>query len=449
MSCQGRRRGGRESSRGRSRTRTDRLAPGARRAARFLDRPGAADWKVTYRTGAGRRRAEEFDKVLSTASLHSFKEGIQVVRGGEALPAAALPAASYSPLSVVAVGFKNEAIGRKLQGTHILVPQGNANMRSNCVLFSSDAFKGRAPGGSTLFTLYFGGTRPPFRAQWPRAELLSAALQDLQFLLQVEGPPTFARHVFWKRAVPIYTPDYGDEVLRRLAELEAMRGLHFAGNHVSGLDVGSAVTDAYTLAGRLARRWTRERAAQARAATLAAPEGSQPLAAPAAAQADPLEAVRAEVAKAKAREWGMEGEEVIERLKKQRAPATLEEVSRKQESADDAGGERGAGRDPGRGRQEPREPPEPKRKLPALLAAFAPRQEEPAAAPALSEEEQRKARREQALKAQKLVEEDVALQLLAEKEWSKLERAKTRAEVRAEVERARKRLGALAMRNID
>ena len=43
----------------------------------------------------------------------------------------------------------------------------------------------------------------------------------------------------------------------------------------------------------------------------------------------------------------------------------------------------------------------------------------------------------------------MALQLLAEKEWSKLERAKTRAEVRAEVERARKRLGALAMRNID
>ena len=90
-----------------------------------------------------------------------------MVRGGQALPAAALPAASYSPLSVVAVGFKNEAIGRKLQGTHILVPQGNANMRSNCVLFSSDAFKGRAPGGSTLFTLYFGGTRPPFRAQIP------------------------------------------------------------------------------------------------------------------------------------------------------------------------------------------------------------------------------------------------------------------------------------------
>ena len=374
-----------------------------------------------------------------------------MVRGGQALPAAALPAASYSPLSVVAVGFKNEAIGRKLQGTHILVPQGNANMRSNCVLFSSDAFKGRAPGGSTLFTLYFGGTRPPFRAQWPRAELLSAALQDLQFLLQVEGPPTFARHVFWKRAVPIYTPDYGDEVLRRLAELEAtMRGLHFAGNHVGGLDVGSAVTDAYTLAGRLARRWTRERAARARAAALAAPGGSQPPAVRAAARADPLEAVRAEVAKAKAREWGMEGEEVIERLKKQRAPATLEEVSRKQESADAAGGERGAGRDPGGGQQAPREAPAPKRQLPALLrAAFAPRQEEPAPAPALSEEEQRKARREQALKAQKLVEEDVALQLLAEKEWSKLERAKTRAEVRAEVERARKRLGALAMRNID
>ena len=61
------------------------------------------------------------------------------------------------------------------------------------------------------------------------------------------------------------------------------------------------------------------------------------------------------------------------------------------------------------------------------MTAFAPRQEEPAPAPALSEEEQRKARREQALKAQKLVEEDVALQLLAEKEWSKLERAKTRA----------------------
>mmetsp|Transcript_18664 Transcript_18664/g.52511 ORF Transcript_18664/g.52511 Transcript_18664/m.52511 type:complete len:532 (-) Transcript_18664:67-1662(-) len=446
--------------------------------------PGPPKWRVSYRDramGGVKRKEEDFDAVVHTASWYSLSESMQLVSQGRPVAAEALPSAIYAPVSVLVLGFPREQCGTKPKGSHVVIPHASS-FGSHCVAFNSDAFRGRAPEGYELFTLFFGGSREPAAAELPRADLLAHALKDLGQLAGVDGSPIFTRHVYWKRAIPLYSAGYETE-LQKLHQLRAsMPGLHFAGNHLGGVEVGALVDASLALAGQVgagikdakaaaaaaqraeerkqrkeelaaerkrqkeALRAQREAERRLRAADREQkdvgrtdraqgpkPEEPPPAASPelgvevdSAEREAPEEEARRRLAEEKAKEWGMEEEVVIEKLRKQQGTLTLDAAE------SPLGTEAAEGELP---------PPKPAgapggRAAEGLLKSFLKKvQQEPQAAPEPSEEE----RRQQRLKDKKLIEEDVALQLIAEREYAKLERARVRAEIRAEQERARRR----------
>eukprot|EP00899_Mesostigma_viride_P005336 jgi/Mesvir1/14803/Mv05442-RA.1 len=244
---------------------TDYLLPGCSVLAMdydaTLDAGGAGEggergesgrWRVTYQIGqnAKKTKTAQFDSVLMTAPLHNLRQ-IRISKQGRVVPLDALPEVAYAPISVLVMAFRNEDVHQPVDGFGVLVPK-KENMNILGTLFSSAMFPNRAPLGLTLLTTFIGGTRNAALAYKPREELEELVLQDLRKLLQVDGQPVMCRHIFWRRAFPVYGKGY-DKVLNSMKTLEReLPGLFLAGNHYGGLAVGKVIESGYQAAERIA-----------------------------------------------------------------------------------------------------------------------------------------------------------------------------------------------------
>ncbi|KAI5063012.1 hypothetical protein GOP47_0021559 [Adiantum capillus-veneris] len=193
-----------------------------------------------------------FDAVIMTAPLSDFQQ-MQMCKDGKPYSLDFIPKVIYQPLSVLVMAFKKEHVEHPLEGFGVLVPskeQANG-LKTLGTLFSSSMFPDRAPPDTMLFTSFFGGSRNRDLASRSGSELQAAAINDLQKLLGISGPPVFFRHVFWSRAFPQYGPGY-DGVFDALQKLEEdLPGFFYAGNNRDGLAVGKAMASGYNAAGRV------------------------------------------------------------------------------------------------------------------------------------------------------------------------------------------------------
>ncbi len=153
----------------------------------------------------------------------------------------------YPPLSVVHFGFMKEQVQHPLDGFGFLVPEvENRNILG--ALFSSTLFKGRAPEGHHLLTVFIGGGRQPELASLASEEIFELILEELSELIGVIGEPVFADHVFWPKSIPAYHTGY-DEVLETFLKIEAKNpGLYLAGNFRDGISVSDCIKNGIQLA---------------------------------------------------------------------------------------------------------------------------------------------------------------------------------------------------------
>lgn len=149
----------------------------------------------------------------------------------------------YPPLSIVSLSYGLSAIRRPLDGFGFLAAPGEPLSILGCV-WNSSLFKGRAPEGKALLTVFIGGARMPDRARLGDAELVGAAHGDLQKILGISEEARPVSITRWERAIPQYTIGHRDRVRRIEGILKDSGGLLLLGNYLHGVSTGDCVKEA-------------------------------------------------------------------------------------------------------------------------------------------------------------------------------------------------------------
>jgi oxygen-dependent protoporphyrinogen oxidase len=169
---------------------------------------------------------------------------------------AALDLISYSPLTIVHMGFKPGELERRQKGFGYLTLPSEKPDILGCI-WSSDIFPERAPDGHTLLTVFVGGSLNPGMAEMPDRPLEDHVINALNTVMDVRRRPSFLRVTRHANAIP----QYGLEHPRRMEILsDAERGnpgLHFIGNIRGGVSVRDVIRFSKTCASRLLSEDTR------------------------------------------------------------------------------------------------------------------------------------------------------------------------------------------------
>lgn len=149
----------------------------------------------------------------------------------------------YPPLSIICLSYDESAIKTRLDGFGFLVPPGERLNILGCV-WNSSLFKGRAPEGKALVTLFIGGARNPDAAHLPDAEIVALAHSELQKILGISSEPRLIAITRWECAIPQYNLGHAARVRRIEALLQNIPGLYLIGNYLHGVSTGDCVKEA-------------------------------------------------------------------------------------------------------------------------------------------------------------------------------------------------------------
>ena len=203
--------------------------------------------------GAGARAtsdagSESFDAVVLTTPAPATAALLR-----PHLPAAAdaLAAIPYAGVRVLGLGFHRLDVPRELDGFGFLVPRGQG-VRSLGVLWTSSLYPDRAPQGRVLLRVLAGGRLDPAMLALDDDEALALVRRDLHLTMGIAAEPEFVATVSWPQAIPQYTLGHAARVAALEQALEALPGVHLAGNAYRGVGVNDCVREAERVAAALA-----------------------------------------------------------------------------------------------------------------------------------------------------------------------------------------------------
>jgi protoporphyrinogen/coproporphyrinogen III oxidase len=165
----------------------------------------------------------------------------------------ALSLIPYSPISVVALGFEEAALGGPLDGFGFLIPR-REKRRILGALWDSSVFPNRAPEGKALIRAMVGGVRNPDLAALPDAELVALARGELGALMGIAAEPILARAFRHDRGIPQYLVGHQGILETIDARLAANPGIHLNSNAYRGIALNDCVLQARLTAERIARK---------------------------------------------------------------------------------------------------------------------------------------------------------------------------------------------------
>jgi oxygen-dependent protoporphyrinogen oxidase len=164
----------------------------------------------------------------------------------------------YPPVAEVFLGFRNEQIGRDLDGFGFLVPE-KEKRRILGTIWSSSLFDGRSPKGHAALTTFVGGARQPQLTDLNDRDLQSMVLEELRPLLSITGDPVFASVTRWSRAIPQYDLGY-QKILAAVENAERQHvGLFLCSNFRGGIAVGDCIMSSERTASRIMEFLNRRR----------------------------------------------------------------------------------------------------------------------------------------------------------------------------------------------
>ena len=154
---------------------------------------------------------------------------------------------SYPPLAIVYLSYDEAAIRTSLRGFGFLVAPSEGLNTLGCV-WNSSLFKGRAPEGKVLLTVFIGGARNPDVIRLGDAELVSIAHAELQKILRIEGEPHAVSITRHERAIPQYNLGHAARVRSIEKLLADIPGLSLACNYLHGVSTGDCIKEADRIA---------------------------------------------------------------------------------------------------------------------------------------------------------------------------------------------------------
>ncbi len=192
---------------------------------------------------------EESDVLVLAAPAHA-QTGM--LAGLDGTLAGLLGEIPYPALSVVCFGYRQERVGRVLDGFGFLVPSKEQRAVLGTII-DSNVFPGRAPDGSILLRSMVGGARAPELALLDDEPLTGRVMSDLQDILGLKAEPDFIRIFRHVRAIPQYIIGHAARLEAMHARLQRHPGLVLTGNAFKGVSLNDCIVNARATAAMLVR----------------------------------------------------------------------------------------------------------------------------------------------------------------------------------------------------
>jgi len=146
----------------------------------------------------------------------------------------------YPPVTEVFLGYRQEDIGRQLDGFGFLVPEKEKRQILGTI-WSSSLFPNRAPEGHVALTTFVGGSRQPEITSKNDEELVRIVSDELKNILNISSEPVYQKIFRWNKAIPQYRIGHLS-IVEKLEQFEKQHpGLFISGNFRGGISVGDCV----------------------------------------------------------------------------------------------------------------------------------------------------------------------------------------------------------------
>jgi len=158
---------------------------------------------------------------------------------------AALEQVQYLPMAVLHLGTKQNTCINTLDGFGFLSGVHDNSFLLGC-LWSSSAFRNRAPESETLLTCFAGGSVHPEILKYSDEELTEKGEKDLNGLLFSTPKTTLTQLTKHTRAIPQYSLGHRRRITKLQNELEEQHNIFLVGNYVDGISVNATMKQAIT-----------------------------------------------------------------------------------------------------------------------------------------------------------------------------------------------------------
>lgn len=206
--------------------------------------PAERGYRVRLRHGDTEETVEA-DRVVLAIPSYAAAGVLQDRFPGLAAPLAAIP---YAGVTVACLIYDRARIRHPLRGFGFLVPHGQGMRMLGCIWVGS-VFPGQVPGDKVLLRVMLGGAQDPAALELGDEEVLDLVRSELDLMLGgLDGTPLETRIFRHPRGIPQYTLGHPERLRTIAAELDALAGLHLAGNAFRGIGVNDCVREARELA---------------------------------------------------------------------------------------------------------------------------------------------------------------------------------------------------------
>ena len=165
-----------------------------------------------------------------------------LLRGLDTTLAALCDAVPYASTATVAFGYRRDQIRHPMRGSGFVVPRLERSPLLAATWVTSK-WPGRAPDGCALVRAFLGGGRDPQRLDMTDDELVSSAREALEEVLEIDGPPIFARLFRWPRQTPQYEVGHLDRLAAIERRLLSTPGVFLTGSGFRAAGIPDCIAD--------------------------------------------------------------------------------------------------------------------------------------------------------------------------------------------------------------
>ncbi|MCG8582866.1 MAG: protoporphyrinogen oxidase [Bacteroidales bacterium] len=205
-------------------------------------------YQVSY-TIDGNKESITADKIVTTFGSVGLKETLPFIDKQQMLHLTNL---KYARVAEVSLGF-DKWQGRALDGFGGLIPHKEKRDLLG-VLFMSSLFKGRAPEGGALLTIFMGGIRNEALCDLNDEDLMQVLKKEFIDLMEVpEFNPSMIKIKRYSHAIPQYGANTGERYSAIDHVQKQYPGLIIAGNLRDGIGMADRIKQATLIANELTK----------------------------------------------------------------------------------------------------------------------------------------------------------------------------------------------------
>ena len=179
-----------------------------------------------------------------------------LLRGLDTTLAGLCDAVPYASTATVAFGYRRDQVGHPMQGSGFVVPRVERSPLLAATWVTSK-WPGRAPPDCALMRGFLGGGRDPSRLDRGDDELIDAAREELETILDIHGPPLFSRLYRWPRQSPQYQVGHLDRVAAIDQRVASIPGVFLTGSGFRATGIPDCIADGRQIGAAAAQYVTR------------------------------------------------------------------------------------------------------------------------------------------------------------------------------------------------